>query len=124
MTSRRILKPLIVGLALLSLMLQVCFVALQLSIFIAPKAGSIDAALNVVCTAHGAVVPPAEEAPSDCGTCPLCSQAESGVFAVLQSPAHVLTFTPGRSLAFDFDHDLHFARFLFRPQSRGPPKSA
>ena len=30
MTSRRILKPLMVGLALWSLMLQVCFVALQL----------------------------------------------------------------------------------------------
>lgn len=123
MTSRRILKPLIVGLALFSLM-QVCFVALQVSVLVAPRAGSIDAALNVICTAYGAAAPAPEEAPSDCGTCPLCRRAERGVFAVLQSRAHILTSTPSRALAFDFDHDLDFARFLFRPQSRGPPKSA
>ena len=58
MTPRRMLKPMIAGLAILSLMLQACLVALQLSILIVPKAGAIDAALNVICTDHGAVVPP------------------------------------------------------------------
>jgi hypothetical protein len=128
MTPRRILKPLIAGLAILSLMLQVCLVALQLSILIAPEAAAVDAALNIVCTDHGAVVPPTQETPSDrgsgCGSCPLCWQAGVGIFAVLPGPATDLMFSPGRALAFDFDHDLHFERFLIRPQSRGPPASA
>jgi hypothetical protein len=128
MTPRRMLKPMIAGLAILSLMLQACLVALQLSILIVPKAGAIDAALNVICTDHGAVVPPTEETPndrgSDCGSCPLCWPAGVGSLAVLPGPAIDLVFTPGRALAFDFDYDLHLARFLIRPQSRGPPASA
>jgi hypothetical protein len=39
MTARRILKPLIAGLGILSLILQACLVVLQLSVLIAPKAG-------------------------------------------------------------------------------------
>jgi hypothetical protein len=128
MTPRRVLKPLIAGLAILSLMLQACLVVLQLSILIAPKAAAVDAALNVICTLHGAVVPPTEETPSDrdshCGSCPLCRQGGAGIFAVLPGPATDFMFSPGRALAFDFDHDLHFGRFLIRPQSRGPPASA
>ena len=128
MTPRRMLKPMIAGLAILSLMLQACLTALQLSILIVPKAGAIDAALNVICTDHGAVVPPTEETPSDrgsgCGSCPLCWPAGVGSLAVLPRPAIDLVFTPGRALAFDFDYDLHLARFLIRPQSRGPPASA
>jgi hypothetical protein len=128
MTPRRMLKPMIAGLAILSLMLQACLVALQLSILIVPKAGAVDAALNVICTDHGAVVPPTKETPSDrgsrCGSCPPCWPAGVGGLAVLPSPAIDLVFTPGTALAFDFNHDLHFARFLIRPQSRGPPASA
>jgi DUF2946 family protein len=128
LTLRQILKPLIAGLAILSLMLQVCLVALQLSILIASKAGAVDAALTVICTDHGAVAPPTEETPSDrrsdCGSCPLCGHAGASIFAVLPGPATDLAFAPGRALAFDFDHDLHFVRFLIRPQSRGPPASA
>ena len=127
MTPRRMLKPMIAGLAILSLMLQACLVALQLSILIVPKAGAIDAALNVICTDHGAVVPPTEETPSDrgsgCGSCPLCWPAGVGSLPVLPGPAIDLVFTPGRAPAFDFDYDLHFAKFLIRPQSRGPPAS-
>lgn len=124
MTSRRILKPMIAGLAILSLMLQVCLVALQLSIVIAPKAGVFDAALNVICTDHGTVVPPTEEMPSDCGSCPLCGHAGASSFVVLPGPATDVTFASGQPLAFDFDHDLHFVRFLIRPESRGPPAYA
>lgn len=39
MTARRILKPLIAGLGILSLILQACLVVLQLSMLIGPKAG-------------------------------------------------------------------------------------
>ena len=128
MTSRRILKPMIGGLAILSLMLQACLVALQLSILIAPKAGAVDAALDVICTDHGAVVPPTEEMPSDggsgCGSCLLCWHAGASSFAVLPGPATDLKFTSGQALAFDFDYDLHFERFLIRPKSRGPPACA
>ena len=128
MTSRRILKPMIAGLAVLSLMLQVCLVTLQLSILIAPKAGAVDAALSVICTDHGAIVPPTEETPSDrgsdCGSCPVCWHAGASTFAALPGLATDLTFTSGQALAFDFDHDLHFARFLTRPKSRGPPAYA
>ena len=128
LTPRRILRATIAGLAILSLLLQVCLVALQLSILFASKAGSVDAALNVICTDHGAVAPPTEETPSDrgsdCGSCPLCCHAGASIFAVLPGPATDLSFTPGRAFAFDFDHDLHFVRFLIRPQSRGPPASA
>lgn len=128
MTPRRMLKPMIAGLAILSLMLQACLVALQLSILIAPKAGAVDAALNVICTNHSAVVPPTEETPSDrgsdCGSCPLCSHAGASSFAVLPGPVTDLTFTSGQALAFDFDYDLHFGRFLIRPKNRGPPANA
>jgi hypothetical protein len=118
----------IAGLAILSLMLQVCLVALQLSILIAPQARAIDAALNIVCADHGAVMSPTEETPSDqgsaCKSCPLCCHTGASTFAVLPGSATDLLFTPGQALAFDFDRDLHFARFLIRPQSRGPPASA
>lgn len=128
MTSRRILKPMIAGLAILSLMLRACLVPLQPSILIAPEAGAVEAALNVVCTDHGAVVPPTEETPSDrgsdCGSCPLCLHAGASSFAVLPGPATDLKFTSGQALAFDYDYDLHFGRFLIRPKSRGPPAYA
>jgi hypothetical protein len=127
MTLRRILNLMIAGLAILNLMLQACLVALQLSILMAPTAGAVGAALNVICTDHGAVVPPTEETPSNrgsgCGSCPQCWQGASS-FAVLPGPATGLTFTSGQALAFDFDYDLHFVRFLIRPKSRGPPTYA
>jgi hypothetical protein len=125
---RPLLKSTIAGLTMLGLMLQACLVALQLSAFVAPATGAFDQALNVICTSHGAVVPAADQMPSerrsDCALCPLCWHVGPGNLVVLPNSSIETVLMPPRALVFEFSHDVELANFVAHPRSRGPPASA
>jgi DUF2946 family protein len=127
-TPRPVLKQVIAGITMLSLLLQACLLALQFSMMVAPKAGAVEIALNVICTDHGTQVLPSDGTPSPrqsgCASCPLCLNSGAGNLAILPNAAMVAIVAPSRVLAFDLDYDLHVVGFLAHPPSRGPPASA
>jgi hypothetical protein len=104
-----------------------------LSISIAQTHDAIDAALNTICSSHGAAEAPADEAPADqapagqapaCPSCPICSNWADSHLVVVQRVAVDVVLTSARTLAFELRNDLHIDRFLTRPRSRGPPSIA
>ena len=121
-------KAMVAGLTLLGLMLQICLVALKLSMLVAPATGTIDSALSIICTDHGAIALTGGAAPedrrSDCAMCPLCWHGGAGNLAVLPTQIIDSILWPVRAFAFEFRHDLRLASFVAQPRSRGPPASA
>jgi hypothetical protein len=125
---RPIFKATAAGLTILGLMLQICLVAFKLSILVAPATGTLDSALSVICTEHGAIMLTGDATPgdrrSDCAMCPLCWHVGAGNLAVLPTPVVESILSPARAFAFELSHDLRLASFVAQPRSRGPPASA
>jgi hypothetical protein len=129
MRQRPIVKRLIAGLMVVSLMFQAALIAAQLSILIASRA---DAAATlptgVICSEHGLSAIAFDEAPADkqgaCAICPFCLTTGVGGLAVLLTGGFSLVPANSNDIAFHFNADCRSDEHLAQPRSRGPPAIA
>lgn len=118
------MKRIVVGLIIVSLMLQVGLLVSHFSMLLSPKAVALEQALKVICTDHGAATSPSDDTSNSkvirCTSCAVCGH--SGAVLLTASPnIAIVEFAQARIADFLFGCDLSELTFFRRPPSQGPP---
>ena len=123
-TARALFKHSIAGLLMLGVSLQACLLALQLAMLVGPARS--EAALAVICTAHGAVELDSADVANDhrpsCVHCPLCAPSGTVSLAMPAIVTHAIAFAIAPALIPIIASDDRSALALgLPPPGRGPP---
>jgi DUF2946 family protein len=121
---RTVVKRLVAGLVVASLVLQAALIVAQLTILIAAKT-DVAAALPgaVICTEHGLATAPSDDAdkPSVCKSCPLCLTPGAGQLAILFITDFSRLEASAQDIVFHSNADRGTDERSAQPRSRGPP---
>jgi len=128
MNARSVVRPIVAGLTSFGVMLQALLLSVHFSLMAAPKSDVASLGLNVICSEHGSIDLPGQEAPADglstCSLCLLCSKSGAGSLALLPQAAIVLIVAPPKTFGLPVAADRLAIRFSPHPPSRGPPAFA
>ena len=120
-----IVRPVVAGLTSFGVMLQALLLSVHFSLMAAPKSDVASLGLNVICSEHGSIDLPAQDAPADdlstCSLCLLCSKSGAGSLALLPQATIVLFVAPPQTLSLLVDLHLPITGYSPHPPSRGPP---
>jgi len=128
MTPWFMVRPFVAGLTSFGVMFQALLLSVHFSLMVVPKADVASLGLNVICSEHGPVDIPAQDAPADqpstCSLCLLCSKSGAGSLALLPPAAIVLIVGRAHTLDLTVAADRLLVRYSPHPPSRGPPALA
>jgi hypothetical protein len=123
-----VVRSVVAGLTSFGVMFQALLLSVHFSLMAAPKSDIASLGLNVICSEHGSIDLPAQDAPADglstCSLCVLCSKSAAGGLALLPQAAILSIVAPPQTLSLPVNSHRLAPRYSLRPPSRGPPSFA